>query len=344
MYEQFFGIEKCPFSMTPDPSTLYLTDGHREAIAGLNYAIMQRKGFVVLTGEAGTGKTTLLRKLMEMLPESDVITSVVLNPLLTPREFIELLMLDFGIPSPPRSKARRLTLLAQTLIDAHRAGKTAVLFLDEAHKLTFEVLEEIRLLTNFETSSQKLLQIVLAGQPELVDLLNRQDLWQLKQRIAIRLQTHPLSRDQVAKYIDHRWTKAGGNDKPPLTEDAISLVALKSMGIPRLVNAICDNALLFAFGAGTHVVTPRLVGEVVRDLDLDRWVAPKGRETGNESSTNGPGMNGSVMNGSASNASAANGSMDSAPTPAAWQGMRGIRNGKAADGTILKAETESVRS
>lgn len=320
MYEQFFGIETCPFAMTPDPSTLYLTDGHREAIAGLNYAILQRKGFVVLAGEAGTGKTTLLRKLMEMLPETEVITSVILNPLLTPREFIELLMLDFGILTPPRSKARRLTLLAQNLIEAHRAGKAAVLFIDEAHKLTYEVLEEIRLLTNFETSSQKLLQIVLAGQPELVDVLNRPDLRQLKQRIAIRLQTYPLSRDQVAKYIMHRWEKAGGGEKTPFTEDAISLIALKSQGIPRLINAICDNALLFAFGAGSQSIGPRLVGEVVRDLDLDRW-APSTSPAKGVAFEAGP------------NSHSANGN-----------GMRPRAAQASADGMIFKNETEPMRS
>ena len=320
MYEQFFGIESCPFSMTPDPSSLYLTDGHREAIAGLNYAILQRKGFVVLAGEAGTGKTTLLRKLMEMLPESEVITSVVLNPLLTPREFMELLMLDFGIPSPPRSKARRLTMLAATLIEAHRAGKSAVLFIDEAHKLTFELLEEIRLLTNFETSNQKLLQIVLAGQPELIDLLNRRDLWQLKQRIAIRLQTHPLSRDQVIKYIAHRWIKAGGSSQQPFTEDAMSLIALKSLGIPRLINAICDNALLFAFGAGAHSIGPRLVGEVVRDLDLEGYLPPPG-SAGRKSPS------------------------DSRESSAAWAGMRGARSMQnGTEGSSFKTETEPLRS
>ena len=319
MYEEFFGVNRCPFSMTPDPGFLYLTDSHREAIAGLNYAIIQRKGFVVLAGEAGTGKTTLLRKLMEMLPESDVITSVVLNPLLTPREFIELLMLDFGIAAPPRSKARRLTRLAQTLIEAHAAGKTAVLFIDEAHKLTFELLEEIRLLTNFETSSQKLLQIVLAGQPEIVDLLNRRELWQLKQRIAIRLQTHPLSRDQVAKYISHRWGKAGGTENAPFTEDAVSLIALKSMGIPRLINAICDNALLFAFGAGSKSVGPRLIGEVVRDLDLDRWSTP---------------------------APTSEGSWPESPTASnAWSEMRGAKAQRiGAETQMGKKETEQLRS
>ena len=192
---------------------------------------------------------------------------------------MELLMLDFGITSPPQSKARRLTLLAQTLIDAQQAGKTAVLFVDEAHRLSYDVLEEIRLLTNFETSSHKLLQIVLAGQPEIADVLNRPELRQLKQRIAIRLNTHALTREQVAKYIAHRWEKAGGTLPTPFTDDAVSLIALKSMGIPRVVNAICDNALLFAFGAGTHSIGPRLVGEVVHDLDLERWSRPAAAES-----------------------------------------------------------------
>jgi general secretion pathway protein A len=267
MYERFFGLSRQPFSMTPDPDLLLLTESHQEALAGLNYAILARKGFVVLTGEAGTGKTTLLRKLLEMMPASEAQTSVVLNPTLTASEFLELLLLNFGNAQVPDSKAQRLHLLERMLQDADRAGRTLVLVIDEAHKLTFEVLEEIRLLTNFETSERKLLQIVLSGQPELKDVLNRPDLWQLKQRVAIRLNVGPLMPAELSRYLQHRWRRAGG-DRLPFSEDAISMIALRSRGIPRLINAICDNALLIGFSGLHREIDATMIAEVERDLDL----------------------------------------------------------------------------
>src|SRR6266852_2095381 len=188
MFERHFGLNKSPFAMTPDSGALFLTSSHREALAGLSYALLRRKGFVVLVGEAGTGKTTLLCRLLEIVPEINAQTCVIFNPTLTPAEFFELVLLNFGVNDVPDSKARRLMLLKDLLKKAHDENRVPVLVIDEAHKLSYEVLEEIRLLTNFETSDQKLLQIVLAGQPELNGLLNRKDLWQLKQRVAIRLQ------------------------------------------------------------------------------------------------------------------------------------------------------------
>jgi general secretion pathway protein A len=268
MYYSFFGLSRSPFSMTPDPKALFLTDSHREALAGLSYAIVQRKGFVVLEGQAGTGKTTLLRRLLQMLPQTEALTSMVVNPVLTAAEFLELLLMNFNVGDLPDSKAQRLKRLEQLLQCAKRDGKVPVLIIDEAHKLNNEVLEEIRLLTNFETDECKLLQIVLTGQPELRDLLNRPDLWQLKQRVAVRLRIDPLNPEQVKQYIQYRWMRADATTPLPFSDGVIATIAARSKGIPRLINSICDNALLAAFSDNTRMVSPQTVLEVVGDLDL----------------------------------------------------------------------------
>jgi general secretion pathway protein A len=267
MYEAHFGLKSKPFSMTSDPGALFWTVGHREALAGLTYAVMGRKGFVVLTGPAGTGKTTLLRKLLDSAPVA-MRTSFVYNPTLTPSEFLELALTDFDMPPVSMNKAQRLLRLEQFLLSMHREGKVVVLIIDEAHKLSPELLEEVRLLTNFETAKEKLLQIVLAGQPELNGLLNREDLWQLKQRVAIRLQIRPLSDSDVHQYLSFRWMKAGGGETLPFKEDAIGLIASWSKGIPRVINGICDNALISAYAAGRTEIEPEGILEVIRDLDL----------------------------------------------------------------------------
>ena len=250
MYTQFFGLQKLPFNLTPDPEFLFPSPKHREALAGLQYAVLGRKGFVVLTGDAGTGKTTLLSAAISQLPAARVLSSILLNPTLTPSEFIELLMLDFGIADIPASKAQRLWTLQGFLLDAYRKDRIAILVIDEAHKLSTEVLEEIRLLGNYEYGPDKFVQIVLLGQCELDDLLDRHDLRQFKQRIALRLYIDPLTAAETAEYIRFRWAKAGGSDEPPFTPEAIEGVVRWSEGIPRLVNSICDSALLMAYG--TH--------------------------------------------------------------------------------------------
>src|SRR5262249_39990953 len=246
------------------------TPAHREALAGLNYAILQRKGFAVLTGEAGTGKTTLLRAVLESVPASKAHFSLLVNPTLSPSEFLEMVLLDFGIAEIPASKAQRLMSLDQFLLQAHRENKGAVLIVDEAHKLPPDVLEEVRLLTNFETARSKLLQIVLAGQSELDDLLSRDDLRQLKQRVAVRLAIRPLTAAEVEQYMRHRWMKAGGTSLLPFGADAIDRITQWSRGIPRLVNSICDNALLLSFGEGNFSISPQQIQEVVTDLNLTR--------------------------------------------------------------------------
>jgi general secretion pathway protein A len=266
MYEKFFHLQKNPFGMTPDPSCLLMTESHREALSGLLYAVHKRKGFVVLTGDAGTGKTTLIRALIRSAKSAKF--SVVLNPTLSLKEFFESVLLDFGITDVPESKAQRIMRLQEFLVKQHHESCPPVLIVDEAHKLSPEILEEIRLLTNFETAEKKLLHIVLAGQTELKALLNREDLGQLKQRIEIRLEIKPLSVADVSTYMRHRWERAGGATALPFTTEAISLIASASRGIPRLVNSICDNALLLAFGESASSVTAKHLREVLRDLDL----------------------------------------------------------------------------
>jgi general secretion pathway protein A len=268
MYTAFFGLTKMPFNMTPDPAFLYLTDQHREALAGLTYAILDRKGFLALSGMAGAGKTTLLAWVLQKLPVSKVQSSVILNPTLTPNEFLEMAMLDFGIPDIPVSKAHRLWLLQKFLLKGQREDKVSVLIVDEAHKLSPEVLEEIRYLGNFESPDAKLLQVVLLGQSELDDLLGRPELWQFKQRISVRLSLQPLGASEVGDYIQHRWSVAGGQQPAPFSAAAVVNVAKWSKGIPRLINSICDNALVQAFAEPSRTVSADHVQMAARDLLL----------------------------------------------------------------------------
>ena len=269
MYKTFFGLQKSPFNLTPDPAFLFLPPKHREALAGLTYAVMERKGFVVLTGDAGTGKTTLLNSMLNRLPPDRIESSVILNPTLTGSEFLEGILLDFDIPDVPVSKAQRLWKLQDFLARTHQQNRVAVLVIDEAHKLSLDVLEEIRLLGNFEGGSQKYLQIVLLGQPELDELLNRRDLRQLRQRIALRMCIEPLNATEVCQYIRFRWIKAGGRESPPFTAEALEAIIAWSEGIPRLVNSICDTALLAASGDESPVVGVNYVRDVAANLGPD---------------------------------------------------------------------------
>ena len=270
MYLAHFGLQKNPFGMTPDPSFLFMTAQHRESLAGLAYALLNRKGFAMLTGEAGTGKTTLLTKTLQSLAPSKVASSVVFNPILTPSEFMEFMMLDFGIREVPAAKSQRLMRFEGFLLEAHKCGRVAALVVDEAHKLSPAVLEEIRLLSNFEFSAEKLLQIVLIGQPELADLLNRDDLRQLKQRISVRLTIAPLNSAEVNHYLQFRWWKAGANAPLPFSPEAVHGITQRSHGIPRLINSICENALMLAFADAASRVEFSHVEHACRDLDLMR--------------------------------------------------------------------------
>jgi general secretion pathway protein A len=275
LYRQTFGLAKDPFNMTPDPELLFMTEQHREALAGVSYAILDRKGFAVLTGPAGTGKTTLVTTVLRSLPTASVQSSVILNPALSAAEFFEMTLLDFGITDVPASKAQRINTLQKLLLDWHNQGKISTLIVDEAHKLSPEVLEEIRLWSNFEFSDHKLLQIILVGQPELREVLNREDLRQLKQRIALRFTITSLSSTEVEAYMQHRWTRSGALSPIPVTPEAVALIARASGGIPRVINAICDNALLLAFGRGLTVVAEEQVRIACNDLDMLAATAPE---------------------------------------------------------------------
>jgi general secretion pathway protein A len=277
MYERFYGLQKSPFMLTPDPRFMVMTEAHCNAKAGLIYAILGGKGFTVLTGDAGTGKTTLLRSVINSIPAEKICFSLVLNPDLTPNDFSDMAVSDFGLPRG-MAKTDRLRKLQHFLLEVDRVGKIAVLFVDEAHRLSIETLEEIRLLTNFETETKKLLQIVLVGQDELDELLDRRELRQLKQRVEVRLHVGPLSAQEVGLYITHRW-RCAGTSAPPFSSEAIRRIGQMSGGIPRVVNTICDNALLLGFAEGSPVITEEHTLEAGRDLHLtiatDRGVIHK---------------------------------------------------------------------
>ena len=268
MYTAYFGLSTKPFNITPDPAFLFITEQHREALTGLTYSILDRKGFVALSGTAGAGKTTLLAWVLGRLSASQVQSSVILNPTLTRDEFLEMVMLDFGMCDIPASKAQRLWMLQEFLVRGQQDGKISVLIIDEAHKLTAELLEEIRLLGNFECAQEKLIQVVLIGQSELDDLLNRPDLWQFKQRFSVRLSLQPLGVSEVGDYVAHRWSVAGGKNPLPFSYDAIASLAKWSKGIPRVINLICDNALLDAFADEASCVGVDHIDCAVRDLRL----------------------------------------------------------------------------
>jgi general secretion pathway protein A len=274
MYIAFFGLTKKPFNMTPDPAFLYLTGQHREALAGLTYSILDRKGFLVLSGMAGAGKTTLLAWVLKKMPVAKIRSSVIFNPTLTPSEFLELAMIDFGIKEIPVSKAQRLQIFQKFLLQGYRDQKVTVLIVDEAHKLSPEVLEEIRFLGNFEIADEKLLQVVLVGQSELDDLLNKPELWQFKQRISVRLALEPLAIADVGEYIAHRWQVAGGSLPAPFSTESIVAIFRLSRGIPRLINSICDNALVEAFADSANTVTSDHVRNAAKGLLLVEKPAP----------------------------------------------------------------------
>jgi general secretion pathway protein A len=267
MYEQFYSVRTNPFALTPDPEYLFLSDEQREAIASLMYAVLARRGFSVLIGDAGTGKTTLLRTLMRSIPESRAVFSVVVNPTLSPAEFLRTCVTDFGIDAGECAKDAVLTKLHRFLVEVHKNNKVAVLIVDEAQRLSPELLEEVRLLTNFETDKEKLIQVILAGQDELADILDRYDLRQLKQRVSTRLHIKPLTADAIAAYVRHRWSRCS-TVPPPFDAGAVAAIQDVSAGIPRLINAVCENALIFGFAQGQRTIDATIIAAVAVDLHL----------------------------------------------------------------------------
>ena len=268
MYKEFFGLRANPFNVNPDPRYLFLTRHTEEALACLTYGIQSRKGFVLLTGEVGTGKTTLINKLLEWLRAQQVPTAFVFNSRMNVPQFLDYMMADFGIPCDTRSKSQILMRLYNWLLERYRAGETAVLIVDEAQNLGDDVLEEIRMLTNLETFTEKLLQIVLVGQTELEQKLKQPSLRQLRQRLTLRAKTHPLTADETKAYIQQRLRIAGASGQSIFDNDALQAIHRYSNGIPRVVNLICEHCLVSAFVDQKKVVSTEIVDAVARDFDL----------------------------------------------------------------------------
>src|ERR1700687_5503453 len=268
MYKKFFGLKENPFNVNPDPRYLFLTHHTQEALACLTYGIETRKGFIMLTGEVGTGKTTLINKLLEWLHKERVSTAFVFNPRLSVSQFFDFMMADFGIPCESRQKGQMLLKLNQWLLERYQAGERAVLIVDEAQNLSPQMLEEIRLLTNLETSTEKLLQIVLSGQPELEQKLNQPQLRQLRQRITLRAKTRQLTLDETQGYIQERLRIAGAEDTDIFSPEAVATVHQSARGIPRVTNLLCEHALVSSFVDQRNPVPAEIVEEVARDFDL----------------------------------------------------------------------------
>ncbi len=266
MYLQYYGLRDIPFTLTPDPRFIYFTDSHREVMANLSYGIQYGKGLIVTTGEVGTGKTTMLRAMLTKLDRS-VLCSYIFNPGLTVPDLYQQMGADFGL-GPYTSKSEMLMKLGKMLMMRHSRGLRTVLIVDEAQGLSRELLEEIRLLLNFETYTEKQLQIIMVGQPELRLLLNSPDLRQLKQRISLRCEIKPLKGDEVPAYIRARLKVAGASRLNLFSAAAMAMIFRASEGIPRLVNNICDNALLAGFTKKAKTITPAIVAEIADALDL----------------------------------------------------------------------------
>ncbi len=275
MYESFFRLAELPFSLSPDPRFLWLSETHQEGLAALTYGLTNRKGFVLLTGEVGSGKTTLLRGVLERLGEDLPETAMVMNTVgLGALDLLKLVSVEFRLltaqeaTATPRTAADYILLLNSFLLDKMRKGRSAALIVDEAQNLGLEALEQVRLLSNLETHSEKLLQIVLTGQPELRERLADPRLRQLRQRIAIEHHVQPLSRDEVGRYLRHRIEIAGGKFERLFFADAEDLFAEFSGGCPRLVNLLADRALLASYSRGLRPVPPRLLE--LKALELGR--------------------------------------------------------------------------
>ncbi len=266
MYESFYGFTEKPFNLTPDPEFFYASSVHRQALAYLTYGLKERKGFIQITGEIGAGKTTLLRNLLRQMDRS-VKTAYVINPAESFPQVLFTILKDLEIPnvSPDRSKVEYLEVLHQYLLDQLDRGAHVVLIFDEAQNLTQPVLEEIRMLSNFETTKEKLLQIVLVGQPELRDLLKAPELRQLRQRISVRHHLNALSASEVRKYILYRLRKAGDRKGEIFSEEACDLIAEYSGGIPRLINILCDACLVMGYVEETRQLDPEKVTEVLEE-------------------------------------------------------------------------------
>lgn len=277
MYNNYYGFSELPFNMTPNPRFFYSSAKHTEALNSLVYAINQRKGFVVITGEIGSGKTTVCRSLLNKL-DAKTQTALVTNTHLSGKDLLAVILEDLGVQYISGSKSKMLSQLNNYLIEQLRDNSNVVLIIDEAQNLTPSVLEEVRMLSNLETETEKLIQIILMGQPELKKKLALSRLEQLRQRIAVYFHLSPLTSAEAKEYILHRLKVASGSDRPYFTEGAIYMVYKFSKGVPRLINQICDSALLSGFVYGKQTVDEQLMCEVIAESPFEQIVAePKAR-------------------------------------------------------------------
>jgi general secretion pathway protein A len=269
IYNAYFGLAQNPFNISPDPEFLYRSPQHEEALANLIYGVRGRKGFIVLTGEVGTGKTTMLECLRDYLDSQRIEFAFIFNSRLTPDQFFDMMAYDFDLQCDRKSKTDVLFALHQLLVNQSERGRTCVLIVDEAHNLDWEVLEEIRLLGNLENRQGKLLQVVLAGQPELDRKLDAPNLRQLKQRIVLRCSLNPLTVEETAAYVETRLARAGMPNQAIFSPDLIQEIHYRSRGIPRLVNLVCDNLLVTAFAMEQRTANFEMLEEVCQDLRLE---------------------------------------------------------------------------
>ena len=286
MYKAFFKLARNPFDLTPDPVCFVPTKRHNEALAALYHGVRRHKGFVVVTGEVGTGKTLLLRCLLGLLKESkDVAYAYIFNGRLSPTEFLQYVLSEFGLPVAGKSKYELLLDLGHFLSSRGSKKMTTVLIVDEAHHLTVDILEEVRLLSNLETNDDKLLQIVLVGQPELDEMLDSFELRQIKQRVAVRTRLGPLDADETKRYIEQRLQIAGQEQhvNPLFPDETIAIVFRFSRGLPRMINTICENSLIAAYARRLSFVTPEIVESVAKELRLDvEWSLPADEDDGHK--------------------------------------------------------------
>jgi general secretion pathway protein A len=273
MYNAFFGFTQNPFNMSPDPSFLFRSSQHEEALANLIYGVQSRKGFVLLSGEVGTGKTTMLECLRDFLHSQQIAFASLFNSRLTVEQFFELLAYDLELQCNRHSKIEVLLALNNMLLERAGVGRTTVLIVDEAHNLEWDVLEEIRLLGNLENRRGKLLQIILAGQQELDRKMEAPEFRQLKQRIALRCTLRGFDGTDSVAYINSRMTRAGLQNQTVFSAELMDEIRLRTQGIPRLINAVCDNLLLYCFALETRIATPEMLDEVSADMHLDYPVA-----------------------------------------------------------------------
>jgi general secretion pathway protein A len=267
MYQSFYGFKEMPFNITPDPKFLYLSPTHQEALQHLKFGVNERKGFIVLVGEVGCGKTTLCRRFLNELDPARFDTALILNPRVTETQMLKAILSELGEQKIARSQNDLVQQMNSVLLDRIGKGRDIVLIIDEAQNLSFEVLEQIRLLSNLETDKQKLLQIILMGQPELKEVLAREELRQLRQRILVHYELQPLSLSDTTHYIQHRLTLAGSTGRPSFTTWALRAIHKASRGIPRIVNNLCDKSMLSAFIRESDEVNYWDARRAIRDMD-----------------------------------------------------------------------------